>query len=135
MSRRSKVDPEDLVTVAFDDLVIGLREFGLHRGRDAGFGEVFGFSSLRGRRFTKIAKRVKKAYEGKKVPDHWGWPDQRDALKWLVDKGTDAMYAFKDDIRVRRGHDDTYYILGGHHRLLALYILGAESARVAVERW
>jgi hypothetical protein len=42
------------------------------------------------------------------------------------------MYQFKDDIRVFPGSGDTYYIAGGNHRSLALYILGAASIRANV---
>ena len=131
---KKKVAPEKLVTVPFDDLVIYHSNLGLHRGRKYGMRDVFGFSTLRELPFKKLAKKVKEAYEGWNVPDHKGWPKQREALKWLVDKGPDAMYQLKDDIRVRRGPGDTYYLLGGNHRSLALYILGADSVRAAVER-
>jgi len=131
---KKKVSPGKLVTVPFDDLVLYHGNIGLHRGRTYGMRDVFGYRTLTGLPFKKLAKKVKKAYEGKDVPDHKGWPAQREALKWLVDKGADAMYLFKDDIRVSRGFDRTYYLLGGNHRSLALYILGADSIRAAVER-
>ena len=44
------------------------------------------------------------------------------------------MYQLKDDIRVARGPGRTYYLLGGNHRALALYILGADSVRAAVDK-
>jgi hypothetical protein len=94
---------------------------------------VFGFRSLSDLPFTRLARKVKAAYDGTDVPDHKGWPAQREALKWLVDKGADAMYQMKDDIRVERGSGHSYYLLGGNHRSLALYILGADSIRAAVE--
>lgn len=134
MSKKKKADPEKLVTIPFDDLVLDHSEIGVHRGRKYGFRDVFGFRTLRDQPFTRLAKKVKAAYEGSDVPDHKGWPAQREALKWLVDKGADAMYLFKDDIRVERGSGKTYYILGGNHRSLALYILGADSIRAVVER-
>lgn len=126
-----------LITIPFDDLVLDHSEIGVHRGRRYGFRDVFGFSSLRGLPFTKLAKKVKAAYEGRKVPDHKGWPDQREALRWLVDKGRDALYEFKDDISVIPGPGHTYYLAGGNHRSLALYILGADSvrARVVKDGW
>jgi hypothetical protein len=133
MSKKKKAAPDKLTTVSFDDLVLNHSEIGIHRGREYGFRDVFDFDTLRDLPFTKLAKKVKKAYEGKSVPDHKGWPAQRDALRWLVDKGAEAMYQFKDDIRVRTGRDGTYYILGGNHRTLALYILGADSVRAFVE--
>ena len=132
MSRKKKADPGRLITVPFDSLVLNHSEIGVHRGRKYGFRDVFGFRTLRDLRFTKLAKKVKAAYDGSDVPDHKGWPAQREALSWLVDKGADAMYLFKDDIRLEPGPDHTYYILGGNHRSLALYILGADSVRAAV---
>ena len=132
MSRKKKADPGSLITIPFDDLVLNHSEIGVHRGRRYGFRDVFGFRSLRDLPFTKLAKKVKAAYDGSDVPDHRGWPDQREALRWLVDKGRDAMYQFKDDIRVIPGSGRTYYIHGGNHRSLALYILGADSVRAVV---
>jgi hypothetical protein len=133
MSRKKKIAPEGLVTIPVDDLVLDHGEIGVHRGRKYGFRDVFGFDTLRDLPFTKLAKKVKAAYEGTDVPDHKGWPAQREALKWLVDKGPDALYQFKDDIRVSPGRGSTYYILGGNHRSLALYILGASTIRASVE--
>lgn len=133
MSRKKKVAPDRLTTIPFDDLVLNHSEIGVHRGRDYGFRDVFDFSTLKGVPFTKLAKKVKAAYEGDDVPRHKGWPAQREALKWLVDKGADAMYQFKDDIRVSPGSGRRYYILGGNHRSLALYILGADSVRAFVD--
>lgn len=132
MSRKKKVAPEKLITIPFDDLVLDHSEIGVHRGREYGFRDVFGFRTLRDLPFTRLAKKVKAAYEGKDVPKHKGWPAQREALRWLVDKGRDALYQFKDDIRVGSGPGRTYYILGGNHRSLALYILGADGVRAVV---
>jgi hypothetical protein len=133
MSRKKKkVDPRDLITIPFDDLVFNHGEIGVHRGRKYGFRDVFDFRTLKDQPFLKLARKVKAAYEGSDVPDHKGWPAQREALKWLVDKGLDAMYQFKDDIRVSPGSGRTYYILGGNHRSLALYILGADYIRAVV---
>jgi hypothetical protein len=131
---KKKVSSDKLVTIPFDDLLLYHGEIGEHRGRKYGMGEVFGYRSLRDLPFAKLAKKVKEAYEGKKVPDHKGWPAQREAIRWLVEKGPEALYQFKDDIRARRGHGRNYYVVGGNHRALALYILGAQSIRAAVER-
>jgi hypothetical protein len=128
---KKKVDPGDLITIPMDDLVLAHSEIGVHRGRRYGFRDVFGFRTLRDQPFTKLAKKVKAAYWGEDVPKHKGWPDQREALRWLVEKGADAMYLFKDDIRVIPA-GKRYYIAGGNHRSLALYILGAENIRAAV---
>lgn len=132
-----KVAPDKLVTVPFNDLVMYHSNIGLHRGRKYGMRDVFGFHTLRELPFKRLAKKVRAAYEGKDIPDHEGWPAQREALQWLVDKGVDAMYSFKDDIRVMPDHAHyrrTYYLLGGNHRALALYILGADSIRAAIDR-
>lgn len=131
---KKKADPDKLVTIPFDDLVLYHSNIGLHRGRKYGMRDVFGFRSLSELPFKRLAKKVKAAYEGTDVPDHKGWPAQREALQWLVEKGIDAMYQFKDDIRVERQGGHTYYLLGGNHRALALYILGADSVRASVER-
>lgn len=130
--KKKKADPGDLITIDFDDLVLAHSEIGVHRGRKYGFRDVFGFRTLYDVPFTKLAKKVKAAYLDEDVPKHKGWPDQREALKWLVDKGIDAMYQFKDDIRVTPGPGRTYYIAGGNHRSLALYILGADSVLAQV---
>lgn len=133
MGKHKKVAPERLVTIPFDDLVMYHSNIGLHRGRKYGMRDVFDFRTLSDLPFTRLAKKVKAAYEGRDVPDHKGWPAQREALQWLVDKGAEAMYQLKDDIRVERGSGRTYYILGGNHRALALYILGASGVRAFVE--
>lgn len=127
--KKKKADPSQLITIPMDDLVLAHSEIGVHRGRKYGFRDVFGFRTLKDQPFTKLAKKVKAAYLGDDVPRHKGWPDQHEALKWLVDKGPEAMYQFKDDIRVYPGRGRTYYIAGGNHRSLALYILGADSIR------
>jgi len=129
---KKKVSPDKLVTIPFDDLVLYHSNIGLHRGREYGMRDVFGFRSLSNVPFRKLAKKVKAAYESTDIPNHKGWPAQREALKWLVDKGVDEMYQFKDHIRVLSGRGRTYYLLGGNHRSLALYILGAGSIRAVV---
>jgi hypothetical protein len=134
MSKKKKVKPEQLIAIPFDDLVLYHSNIGLHRGRKYGMRDVFNFRSLSELPFTRLAKKVKAAYEGREVPDHKGWPAQREALRWLVDKGADTLYQMKDDIRVTPGPGRTYYLLGGNHRSLALYILGADSIRAAVAR-
>lgn len=133
MSKKKKVNPEQLIMIPFEDLVMYHSNIGLHRGRKYGMSDVFDFHTLSELPFLKLAKKVKAAYEGKDIPDHRGWPAQREALKWLVDKGADAMYQLKDDIRVTPGPGRTYYLVGGNHRSLALYILGANGIRAAVE--
>ena len=117
----------------FDDLVLAHGEIGVHRGRKHGFRDVFGFRTLQDLPFTRLAKKVKAAYEGTDVPKHKGWPKQREVLKWFVDKGPEAMYQLKDDIRVyKHPNDGIYYLAEGNHRSLALYILGADSIRAVV---
>src|SRR4029077_18599771 len=133
MSKKKKAPPEQLIAIPFDDLVMYHSNIGLHRGRKYGMRDVFDFHTLSELPFIRLARKVKAAYEGKEVPNHSGWPAQREALRWLVDKGPDAMYQLKDDIRVIPGPGRTYYLIGGNHRSLALYILGAESVRAAVD--
>jgi hypothetical protein len=133
MPKKKKARSEQLISIPFDDLVMYHSNIGIHRGRKYGMRDVFDFYTLSELPFTKLAKRVKAAYEGREIPDHSGWPAQREALKWLVDKGADAMYQLKDNIRVIPGPGRTYYLVGGNHRSLALYILGADSVRATVE--
>ena len=88
----------------FRNFVLLTLGIGLHRGRKYGMRDVFGFRTLRDLPFTKLAKKVKAAYEGRDVPDHRGWPAQREALTCLVDKGVDGIYQLNtSDIRVERG--------------------------------
>ena len=134
MSRKKKKPPEDLITIPFDDLILAHGEIGVHRGRTFGFRDVFGFRTLQDLPFTRLAKKVKAAYEGKDVPKHKGWPKQREVLKWFVDKGPEAMYQLKDDIRVYKQPDGIYALAEGNHRSLALYILGADSIRAVVKK-
>ena len=137
MGKKKKADPGDLVSIPFDKLVLFHCEIGVHRGRKHGFRDVFGFKTLRDQPFVKLARKVKAAYEGTEVPDHKGWPKQKETLKWFVDRGADAMYQFKDDIRVYRHgrHGDGIYALAeGNHRALALFLMGADSVRAAVKK-
>jgi hypothetical protein len=108
-------------------------EIGIHRGRSIGFRDVFRLRTLRDLPFVKLAKKVKDAYEGRHVPLHDGWPDQREALRWFVEKGRDAIYALDTEaILVTPSAYRQYYITGGHHRALALFILGESEIRVKV---
>ena len=134
MARQKKTDPSELVTIPFDKLVLSHREIGVHRGRKYGFRDVFGFKTLLDMPFLKLARKVKDAYEGTAVPDHKGWTKQRETLKWFVDRGPEAMYQFKDDIRVYKHDDGIYALAEGNHRALALYIMGADSVRATVEK-
>lgn len=82
--------------VPFAHLVLRHREIGIHRGRLWGFRDVFGFTTLRDVPFVTLASKVKAAYEGQAVPSHDGWPAQREALRWLVEKGRDGIYALDE---------------------------------------
>ena len=118
----------------FGHLVLFHREIGLHRGRRYGFRDVFGFGTLFNLPFTRLAGKVKDAYEGRRVPDHEGWPEQREALRWLVDKGRDGIYALDDKgIKVSPSPYQRYYIKDGHHRALALFILGDNEIRARIK--
>lgn len=127
-----KADSGDLITIPMGNLVLVHGEIGVHRGRKYGFRDVFGFRTLLDVPFAKLAKKVKAAYEGTDVPKHKGWPAQRETLKWFIDKGPEAMYQLKDDIRVYKHPGGIYYLAEGNHRALALYILGSDSIRAAV---
>jgi hypothetical protein len=130
-----KIDPAKLVVIPMTNLLLVHREIGIHRGRKHGFRTVFGFRTLKDQPFVKLAAKVKAAYDGKDIPAHQGWPAQRDTLKWFVDRGPDAMYQLKDDIRVyKHDRDGIYALAEGNHRALALYIMGADSIRAAVTK-
>jgi hypothetical protein len=124
-----------VITVPFSRLVFQFHEIGIHRGRRWGFREVFGFRTLRDLPFLTLASKVKAAYAGKGVPAHEGWPAQREALRWLVDKGLDGIYALDDKgLEIKATPFGRYYIIEGNHRALALYILGAKEVRAQVKR-
>lgn len=119
----------------FSHLVLNHREIGVHRDRKWGFRDVFGFQTLRDMPFVRLASKVKSAYEGRDVPSHRGWPDQREALKWLVDKGVAGIYALDEKgIKVLHTPFQRYYIADGNHRALALYILGESEIRARIKR-
>jgi hypothetical protein len=123
-----------VITVAFAHLTLSRREIGCHRGRRWGFRAVFSFRTLQDVPFLHLASRVKRAYDGRDVPKHDGWPAQREALRWLVDRGRDGIYALDDgNIEVRRTAWQTYHILDGNHRALALYILGDAEVRARLK--
>jgi hypothetical protein len=122
------------VSVPFAHLVLYHREIGIHRGRRAGFRDVFKFRTLHDLPFTKLASKVKDAYEGRHVPSHDGWPSQRDALRWFVEQGRDAIYAMDSKpIKIKPCPYQRYYISDGHHRALALYILGDNEIRATIK--
>jgi hypothetical protein len=124
-----------VIMVPFSHLVLNHRDIGLHRGRTWGFRDVFGFRTLQNLPFLKLASKVKRAYEGRDVPSHEGWPAQREALRWLVDKGRDGIYALDEKgIRVEYTPFARYYISDGNHRALALYVLGESEIRARIRR-
>lgn len=119
-----------MITVPLSRLTLRHHEVGRHRGRRWGLREVFGFPTLRDLPFMHLASRVRRAYEGKEVPSHEGWPAQREALQWLVDRGRDGIYALEDEpLTITRTPFQTYYLLNGNHRALALYVLSESSVR------
>jgi hypothetical protein len=121
--------------VPFARLVLAHREIGLHRGRHWGFRDVFGFRTLHDLPFLRLASKVKAAYENRDVPSHEGWPAQREALRWLVDKGRDGIYELdKKGIKIRYTFNERYYIDDGNHRALALYVLGESEIRARIKR-
>jgi hypothetical protein len=123
-----------VIKVPLAHLVFLHHEIGCHRDRQWGFREVFGFPTLTKLPFMHLANRVKRAYEGKAVPSHQGWPAQRDALHWLVERGCDGIYALdQKGINVRATPFRSYYITDGNHRALALYILGESLVRAQLK--
>jgi hypothetical protein len=123
---------DHMISVPFARLVFYHREIGTHRDRDVGFRDVFKFRTLRDVPFTHLANKVKDAYEGRSVPSHGEWPRQRDSLKWLVERGCDGIYALDTKIKVRPSPFRSYYVMDGHHRALALFILGETEIKVAI---
>ena len=124
-----------VIKVPFAHLVLNHREIGCHRGRQWGFREVFRFPTLQNLPFLHLASKVKRAYEGKEVPSHEGWPAQREAIHWLVDKGRDGIYALDEQgIRVVATTFRSYAISDGNHRALALYVLGDSLVRARIMR-
>lgn len=116
--------------VPFSQLVFSYPEIGCHRDRQWGFRSVFGFRTLQNVPFLHLATKVKQAYEGKHVPSHEGWPAQREALAWLVDRGRDGIYAIdQKGIEIKRTPFRSYYIEDGNHRALALYVIGDREIR------
>ena len=114
-----------MITVPFARLTLHYREIGIHRGRRWGFREVFGFPTLINLPFLHLASRVKQAYEGRGTTSHEGWPAQREALQWLIEKGREGIYALDDKgLEIKPSPFRTYYIIDGHHRALALFVLG-----------
>lgn len=119
-----------VITVPFSQLTLHHHDIGCHRGRRWGFRAVFGFPTLQKLPFIHLANKVKKAYEGKEVPSHTGWPAQREALQWLVERGIEGIYALDaEGVEVKRTPFRTYFLADGNHRALALYILGADKVR------
>lgn len=123
------------VIVPFSHLVLNHSEIGLHRDRKWGFRDVFGFRTLHNLPFLKLAQKVKSAYENRDVPSHEGWPAQREALRWLVERGVNGIYDLDEKgIKVRYTPHQRYYIADGNHRALALYILGDDKVRARTTR-
>lgn len=116
--------------VPFEHLVFLHHEIGCHRDRQWGFRAVFGVPTLQKLPFLHLASKVKRAYEGKDEPSHKGWPAQREALKWLVDRGSDGIYELDTKgLKLRATPFRSYYITDGNHRALSLYILGERLVR------
>ena len=122
------------IKVPFSHLVFLYHEIGCHRGRRWGLRAVFGFPTLQKLPFMHLATKVKRAYEGKNVPPHEGWAAQREAIHWLVERGCDGIYALDEKIEIQATAFRSYYITGGNHRALALFILGESTIRARLKR-
>jgi len=122
------------VTVPFDRLIMYHSEIGVHRGRVYGFRTVFGYRTLRELPFLSLANRVKDAFEGRNVPSHKGWAKQREAMQWFIDQGKEAVINL-GEVKVCPARHDRFYLKGGNHRALALFILGETEIRAKVERY
>jgi hypothetical protein len=123
------------ISVPFSLLVFYHREIGTHRGRGIGFRDVFKFRTLRDVPFTHLANKIKDAYEGRCIPSHDEWPTKRDALRWFVEQGRDGIYALDTEpIKVRPSPFQRYYLMDGHHRALALFILGDDKINASRSR-
>jgi hypothetical protein len=121
------------VTIHFSKIRLYHNEIGTHRGRTAGLKTIFQLAPLRDLPFLKLAQLVKHAYTGKCIPDHNGWSAQHEALRWFVDQGRAGIYAIDPaPLHIARRHSHVY-LLDGHHRALALYILGEERANARLE--
>jgi len=125
----------EVITIPFSRIALYYREIGIHRSRRWGFGAVFGFRTLQDLPFVRLACKVKQAYEGRDVPAHEGWPAQREALKWLIDKGRDGIYALDTkSIKIKQTSFRSYYLTEGNHRALALFVLGDVELRARIKR-
>jgi hypothetical protein len=142
----------EVITVPFSCLILYYREIGIHRNRRWGFRDIFGFRTLQGLPFIKLADKVKHACEGRDVPSHEGWSAQREALKWFIDKGREGIYALEAKgikiadkgregiyahesrgVKIKRLPSRSYYLIEGNHRALALYVLGDNEIRASVK--
>src|SRR3982751_5104922 len=119
--------------VPFSSLVLYHQEIGIHRGRTVGLRDLFGYRTLSGVPFLDLARRVRDAYKCQAVPKRSGWAAQREALRWFVDRGRDGISNLDDPARVREIHARRYELLDGHHRALALHILGDDSIQARVK--
>lgn len=131
---RYTVDMAKKISVPFTQLVYNHREIGCHRGRQWGFRAVFGFPTLMNLPFVHLASKVKRAYDGHDTPKHEGWIAQREALRWLVERGRDGIYALDENIEVKATPFRAYAIIDGNHRAIALYILGETKVSALLQR-
>jgi hypothetical protein len=122
------------ISVPFSRLVLYHREIGTHRGSGIGFRDIFKFRTLRDVPFTHLASKVKDAYEGRSVPPRAEWHALRESLHWLVEKKRDGVYALDAKLLVRHSPFQSYYLWDGHHRALALFILGETEIKAEIDR-
>ena len=110
---------------------------GVERHRGMGLAAIFGLPKLTSISFGELALRVERAFEAtrlgyptEQIPTHLGWPQQFKYLSQWVRLGEAGIYALLPDqvherfIRIVPHASCSWTLREGHHRCLALWILG-----------
>jgi hypothetical protein len=139
---------QDAMQVELETLVPWTSEMGEHsvadagitRTRGMGYGKIFGIPDLRNITFGFLAAKVALAYNSTRsasvgAPTDPNWLEQFKYLKLWVDRGVKGIY----DLVPKQPHErfiriiphpdrkDTWILREGHHRSLAIWILGERS--------
>ncbi|MFC1708245.1 hypothetical protein ACFL59_15745 [Planctomycetota bacterium] len=109
----------------------------LNREPGMGFAKIFGLPDLRSIRFGELAAKVDAAYRAsvgkgrdEDLAKHWAWAEQLKGLQQWVRLGVVGIYQLKTDqpheryLSVIPTPPDAGVLREGHHRSLALWILG-----------